>query len=141
MNLEFAQMNHRVTSLTRNDGQNALRFKTIEQILEHFEFTKTQRDPHPPDTTEAVSQKVKHIATEIDVDDTQCSEQLADVSVLQIADRIVEVVTAFHGSESQNEPSRRSSTFRPTCKWVKKIGKDSQSPAASCERTGCEDCL
>ena len=36
-----------------------------------------------------------------DVDDTQCSEQVVDVPVPQIADRIVEVVTAFHGSESQ----------------------------------------
>ena len=28
-----------------------------------------------------------------------------------------------------------------THKVVEKIVKDSQSPAASCERTGCEDCL
>ena len=57
---------------------------------------------------------MKRLMPETDVDDTQCSEQLADVSVPQIADRIVEVVTALHGSESQNEPSHRSSTCRDT---------------------------
>ena len=76
-----------------------------------------------------------------DGDDTLCSEQLADTPVPQIADRIVEVVTALHGSESQNEPSHRSSTCRDTHTVVENIVKDSQSPAASCERTGCEDCL
>ena len=58
--------------------------------------------------------EVDEIIPETDVDDTQCSEQLADVLVAQIADRIVEVVTAFHGSASQNEPSHRSSTCRDT---------------------------
>ena len=46
---------------------------------------------------------------ETDADDTQCSKQLADVSVPQIANIIVEVVTAFHRSESQNESLYRSS--------------------------------
>ena len=74
---------------------------------------------------------------ETDVDDTQCSEQLADVSVPQITDRIVEVVTALHGSESQNEPSIAQivNMSRHTHKVVEKIVKDSRSPAASCERT------
>ena len=36
---------------------------------------------------------MKRLMPETDVGDTQCSEQLADVSVPQIADRIVEVVT------------------------------------------------
>ena len=46
---------------------------------------------------------------ETDVDDTQCSEQIVDVPVPQIGDRIVQVVTALHESESQNEPTHRSS--------------------------------
>ena len=74
-----------------------------------------------------------------DVDDTQCSEQIVDVPVPQIAERIVEVVTAFHGSESQDESLHRPETCQD--KVVEKIVKDSQSPAASYERTGCEDCL
>ena len=87
-------------------------------------------------------EEVDEMILETDVDDTQCSEQIVDVPVPQIADRIVEVVTALHGSESQNEPSHRSSTCRDThTKVVEKIVKDSQSPAASCERTGCEYCL
>ena len=60
-----------------------------------------------------------------DGDDTLCSEQLADTPVPQIADRIVEVVTALHGSESQNEPSHRSSTCRDTHTVVENIVKDS----------------
>ena len=86
-------------------------------------------------------EEVDEMIPETDVDDTQCSKQLADVSVPQIADRIVEVVTALHGSESQKEPSHRSSTCRDTHKVVEKIVKGCPSPAASCERTGCEDCL
>ena len=58
--------------------------------------------------------EVDEMIPETDVDDTQCSEQRADVSVPQIADRIAEVVSALHGSESQNEPSHRSSTCRDT---------------------------
>ena len=47
---------------------------------------------------------------ETDVDLTQSSEQIVDVPVPQIAARIVEVVTAFHRSGSQNESLYRSST-------------------------------
>ena len=60
--------------------------------------------------------EVDEMIPETDVDDTQCSEHRADVSVPQIADRIVEVVTALRWSESQNEPSHRSSTCRETNK-------------------------
>ena len=62
---------------------------------------------------------------EMILENTQCSEQLADVSVPQIADRIVEVVTALHRNESQNESLYRSSTCRDTHKVVEKIDKDS----------------
>ena len=51
---------------------------------------------------------------ETDIDDTQCSEHIVDMSVLQIAARIVELVTAFHRSESQNESLYRSSTCQNT---------------------------
>ena len=50
-------------------------------------------------TDEAV--KVDEMILETDVDETHCPQQLVDVPVPQIAQRIVEVVTAFHGSESQ----------------------------------------
>ena len=59
-------------------------------------------------------EEVDEIILETDVDDTQCSEQIVDVPVLQIAERIVEVVAAFHWSESQNEPLHRSSTCQDT---------------------------
>ena len=55
-------------------------------------------------------EEVEEMVTEIDVDDTQCSEQIVDVPVPQIAERIVEEFTAFHGSESQSESLHRSST-------------------------------
>ena len=51
---------------------------------------------------------------ETDVADALCSEQIVDVPVLQITERILEVVTAFHGSESQKESLYRSSTCRDT---------------------------
>ena len=65
--------------------------------------------------------------SETDVDDTQCSEQIVDVPVPQIAESIVEVVTAFHGSESQSESLHRSSTCRDTHKGMEKIVEDSSS--------------
>ena len=55
-------------------------------------------------------EEVDEMILETDVDDTQCSEQIVDVPAPQIAGRIVEVVTAFHRSESQNESLYRSST-------------------------------
>ena len=64
---------------------------------------------------------------EIDVDGTQCSEQIMDIPVPQIAERIVEVVTAFHRSESQNESLHRSSTCQDTHKVMEKNVKDSSS--------------
>ena len=57
-------------------------------------------------------EEVDAMILETDVDDTQCSEQIVDVPVPQIEQRIVEIVAAFHGSESENEPSHRSSTCR-----------------------------
>ena len=64
---------------------------------------------------------------ENDVDDTQCSVHIVDIPVPQIADGIVEVVTAFHRSESQNESMHRSSICQDTHKVMEKIVKDSSS--------------
>ena len=106
---------------------------------------RNDEDPAVPSVMKLIEkltdEEVDEMILETDVDDTQCSEQLAHVPIPQIADRIVEVVTALHGSESQNERSHRSSTCRDTHKVVENIVKDSLSAAASCERTGCEDCL
>ena len=65
-------------------------------------------------TEKLTDEEVHEMIQETDVDDAHCSEQIVDVPVPQIADRIVDVVTALHGSESQNEPSHRSSTCRHT---------------------------
>ena len=59
-------------------------------------------------------EEVDEMILETHIDDTQCSEQIVDIPVRQIAGRIVEVVAAFHGSESQNESLYRSSTCRDT---------------------------
>ena len=59
-------------------------------------------------------EEVDEMILETDVDDTQCSEQIVEVPVPQITERIVEVVTAFHGSKSQNESLYRSSTCQDT---------------------------
>ena len=59
-------------------------------------------------------EEVDEMIPETDVDDAQCSEQIVDVPDPQIADMIVEVVTAFHGSESQSESLYRSSTCQDT---------------------------
>ena len=61
-------------------------------------------------TEKLTDEEVDEMIPETEVDNTQCSEQIVDVPVPQIAERIVEIVTAFHGSESQTEPSHRSST-------------------------------
>ena len=63
---------------------------------------------------EKLDEEVDEMILETDVDDTQCFEQIVDVPVPQIAERIVEVVTAFHESESQNESLYRSSTCQDT---------------------------
>ena len=65
-------------------------------------------------TEKLTDEMVDEMTLETDVDETHCAQQLTDVSVLQIADRIVEVVTAFHGSESQKESLHRSSTCQNT---------------------------
>ena len=51
-------------------------------------------------TEKLTDEEVDERILETDVDETHCHQQLADVSVPQLAERIVEVVTAFHGSES-----------------------------------------
>ena len=86
-------------------------------------------------------EEVDEMIPETDDDETHCPQRLFDVPVPEIAERIVDVVTTFHGSESQNEPLHRSSTCHDTHKVVKKIIKNSQSHAASCERRGCKECL
>ena len=83
-------------------------------------------------------EEVDEMIPEIDVDDTQCSEQIVDVPVPQIAERIVEIVTAFHGSESRVVAQTVNMSTHTV---VERIVKDSQSHAASCRRTGCGDCL
>ena len=65
-------------------------------------------------------EEVDEMIPETDVDDIQCSEQIVDVPVPQIADRIVEVVAALHGSESQNESLHRSLTYT---KWWRRSSK------------------
>ena len=69
-------------------------------------------------------EEVDEMILETDVDDTQWFEQIVDVPVPQSADRIVEVVTAFHGSESQSESLYRSSTCQDTHKMMERIVKD-----------------
>ena len=59
-------------------------------------------------------EEVDEMILETDVDETPCPQQLFDVPVPPIAERIVEVVTTFHGSESQNESLHRSSTCQDT---------------------------
>ena len=56
-------------------------------------------------------EEVDEMILESDVDETHCPQQLVDVPFPQIAERIVEVVTALHGSESRNESLHRSSTW------------------------------
>ena len=43
-------------------------------------------------------EEVDEMILETDVDETHCPQQLFDVTFPQISERIVEVVTAFHGS-------------------------------------------
>ena len=82
-------------------------------------------------------EEVDEMILETDVDDTQCSEQIVDVPVLQIAERI-------DSMPQDRIPERVSAQIVDMSgyrhKVVEKIVKDSQSPAASCERTGCEYC-
>ena len=82
-------------------------------------------------TEKLTDETVDEMILETDVGDTPCSEQIVDVPVPQIAHRIVEVVTAFRRSESQNESLYRSSTCQNTHKVMEKIVKYSESPATS----------
>ena len=70
-------------------------------------------------------EKVDEMILDTDVDETHCLQQLFDVPVPQIAEGIMEVVTTFHESESQNE----------SLKVLEKITKYSQYLATSSERT------
>ena len=74
-------------------------------------------------TGKLTDEEVDEMILETDVDDTQCSEQIVDLPVPQIAERIVELVTALHWSESQNEPWHRSSARRHTQKWWRRSSK------------------
>ena len=64
---------------------------------------RNDEDRAVPSIMKLTDEEVDEMILETDVDDTQGSEQIVDVPVLQIAERIVDVVTAFHWSESQNE--------------------------------------
>ena len=55
-------------------------------------------------------EEVDEMILETDVDDTQCSEQIVDVPVAQIAERIVEVVTNIPRGRI---PERGRCTDRP----------------------------
>ena len=55
-------------------------------------------------------EEVDDTILETDVDEAHCPQQLADIPVPQVAERIVEIVTAFHRSESRNDSLHRSST-------------------------------
>ena len=54
-------------------------------------------------------------------------EKLTDEEVDEMILETVEVVTALHGSESQNEPSHRSSTCRHT-QWWRRSSKTLSPP-------------
>ena len=61
-----------------------------------------------------INEEVDEMILETDVDETHRPQRLVDVSVPQIAERIV----TFHGSESRNESLHRSSTCQDThTKW------------------------
>ena len=76
-----------------------------------------------------------------DVDETHCPQQLVDVPVPQIAERIVEVVTQHITSANPGTSRCTDRQHVETHKVVAKIIKDSQSHAASCECTGSKDCF
>ena len=60
---------------------------------------------------------------ETDVDDTQCSEQIVDVPVPQIADRIVDMVTALHGSEPRTSHRIDRQHVETHTKWWRRSSK------------------
>ena len=66
-------------------------------------------------------EEVEELIPDIDVDDKKYSEQIVDVPVPQIAERIVEEFTAFHGSESQSESLHRSAYRRDLEKVFEKL--------------------
>ena len=68
-------------------------------------------------------EEVDEMILETDADETHCPQQLFDVPVPSIAQRIVEIVTAFHGSESQNESSHRIVNMS---RHTQSVGEDHQ---------------
>ena len=87
-------------------------------------------------------EEVDEMILETDVDETPCPQQLFDVPVPPIAERIVEVVTTFHGENPKTSRCTDRQHFKAHTHTVEeRIIKDSQSHAASCERTGCKDSL
>ena len=78
--------------------------------------------------------KVDEVILETDVDDTQCSEQ--NRGHISSSDRRKNRGSG-HSISTSAIPRTSRCTDRHTV--VEKIVKDSQSPAASCEGTGCEE--
>ena len=126
--MKHIQEDHKVKMYSFSANQNVVRYDedhTVPSVMKLIE--------------KLTDEEVDEMILETDVDETHCPQRLVDVPVPQIAERIV----AFHGSESRNESLHRSSTCQDTHthKVMEKIVKDSQSHAASCERTGYKRCL
>ena len=103
-----------------------------ESANQNVEIVGERNDDHTVPSVMKLIEKltdedVDEIILETDVDDAQCSEQIVDIPAPQIAERIVEVVTFFHRSESQNVSLYRSSTCQNTHKVMENIVKDSSS--------------
>ena len=87
-------------------------------------------------------EEVEEMIPEIHVDDTQCSEQIVDVPFLGSPTGSWKLSQHSTGANPRmSHRTDRQHVDTHTHKVVEKIVKDSQSPTASCERTGCEDCL
>ena len=115
---EFSANQNVVTVGERNDEDHAV--PSVMKLVEKL-----------------TDEEVDEMILETDVDDTRRPQQLFDVPVPQIAEKIVDVVTAFHGSESQNESLYRSSTCQDT--HTQSGGEDHQrfSVSRSKLRTHC----
>ena len=87
-------------------------------------------------------EEVDEMILETDVDDTRRPQQLFDVPVPQIAEK--SWMLSQHSTGANPRTSRctdRQHVRTHTHTVVEKITKDSQSHAASCERTRCKGCL
>ena len=88
-------------------------------------------------------EEVDEMILETDVDDTQCSEQIVDVPVLQIAERIVEVVS-WHSTGANPRTSHCTDRQHVrTHTHTQSDGEDRQrfKQQVASERTGCKGCL